>query len=207
MGKTPTLDKCPEYDIKQLLYNIWHGFSVHSWWPHVLWQTVTLWLVNRVMAVVGVGRSNRCVTRRRPHDNHALRFRQRKRIWSRARDTQPIRGLGRLKQYSLQVGASITSLAPWRRFGTRSPLSEYMSLHLSLKLRTNCGPLSRIKWERYIFIKKCFSHSLNCVNHVWLLCNTIWWWGSSNAGALGNVEYPFIGIAPRSTLTQSGSTW
>ena len=29
----------------------------------------------------------------------------------------------------------------------------------------------------------------------------------SNAGALGNAEYPFIAIAPRSTLAQSGSTW
>ena len=35
----------------------------------------------------------------------------------------------------------------------------------------------------------------------------IWWWGSSNAGALVNVEYPFIAIAPRSTLVRSGSTW
>ena len=25
--------------------------------------------------------------------------------------------------------------------------------------------------------------------------------------ALGNVEYPFIAIAPRSTLARSGSTW
>ena len=36
---------------------------------------------------------------------------------------------------------------------------------------------------------------------------TIWWWGSSSAGALGNVEYPFITIASRSTLARSGSTW
>ena len=28
-----------------------------------------------------------------------------------------------------------------------------------------------------------------------------------NAGALGNVEYPFIAIAPRSTLARRGSTW
>ena len=34
-----------------------------------------------------------------------------------------------------------------RRYGIRSPLSEYMSLHLFLKLTTNCEPLSRIKWE------------------------------------------------------------
>ena len=30
---------------------------------------------------------------------------------------------------------------------------------------------------------------------------------SRNAGALGNVDYVFIAIAPRSTLAQSGSTW
>ena len=35
----------------------------------------------------------------------------------------------------------------------------------------------------------------------------IWWWGSSNAGALGNAKYPFIAIAPRSTRARSGSTW
>ena len=31
--------------------------------------------------------------------------------------------------------------------------------------------------------------------------------GSSNAEALGNMKYPFIAIAPRSTLAQSGSIW
>ena len=35
----------------------------------------------------------------------------------------------------------------------------------------------------------------------------IWWWGSSNAPALWNVEYPVIAIAPSSTLARSGSTW
>ena len=33
------------------------------------------------------------------------------------------------------------------------------------------------------------------------------WWGSSSAGALGNMEHLFIAIAPRSTLARSGSTW
>ena len=28
-----------------------------------------------------------------------------------------------------------------------------------------------------------------------------------NTWALGNVEYPFIAISPRSTLAWSGSTW
>ena len=31
--------------------------------------------------------------------------------------------------------------------------------------------------------------------------------GFSNAGVLGNVEYPFIAIDPRDTLVQSSSTW
>ena len=41
----------------------------------------------------------------------------------------------------------------------------------------------------------------------WIWHETIWWWRSSNAGALGNAEYPFVAIAPRSTLARRGSTW
>ena len=41
----------------------------------------------------------------------------------------------------------------------------------------------------------------------WIWHETNWRWGSSNAGTLKNAEYPFIAIAPRSTLTWSGSTW
>ena len=36
---------------------------------------------------------------------------------------------------------------------------------------------------------------------------TIRWRGFSNAGALGNVEYSFIAIAPKFTLIQIGCTW
>ena len=35
----------------------------------------------------------------------------------------------------------------------------------------------------------------------------IWWWGSSNTGALGNAEHPFIAIAPRFILSRNGSPW
>ena len=56
--------------------------------------------------------------------------------------------------------------------------------------------------------------SWDCRIHRLLLCGGVrhpqrvsWWWGSSNAGALGNAEYPFIAIALRSTLPRSGSTW
>ena len=34
-----------------------------------------------------------------------------------------------------------------------------------------------------------------------------WWWGSTKDAALGNAEYPFHAITPRSTLTRCGSTW
>ena len=34
----------------------------------------------------------------------------------------------------------------------------------------------------------------------WIWHKTIWWWGSGNPEALGNAEYSFITIAPRSTL-------
>ena len=40
---------------------------------------------------------------------------------------------------------------------------------------------------------------------LWYDTKQIWWWGSSNAGALGNVEYPFIVIAPRHTMARCGS--
>ena len=67
--------------------------------------------------------------------------------------------LGRPWRYGLQRGASVGKrwhpLAPGRRYGTRrSLLYEYMSFHLSFKLTTNCGLLSRIKWD--IFYKEVF---------------------------------------------------
>ena len=40
-----------------------------------------------------------------------------------------------------------------------------------------------------------------------ILHKTIWCSSPSNGGASGNAEYPFIAIAPRSSLAQSGSTW
>ena len=65
-------------------------------------------------------------------------------------------------------------------YTTRGSLSEYMSLHLSLKLTTNCVPLLRMKWERYFFYKEvCFvsfievrSLSLCSWLGLWKLFNT-----------------------------------
>ena len=41
----------------------------------------------------------------------------------------------------------------------------------------------------------------------WIWHQTIWWWGCSNAGTLGNMEYLFSAIALWPTLNQSDSTW
>ena len=41
----------------------------------------------------------------------------------------------------------------------------------------------------------------------WIWHKTIWWWGSSNAGALENADYPFVAIAPRFILARSGINW
>ena len=88
------------------------------------------------------------------YENHAVRFKQ-----SRVRDTQPIRGVRSSLTIQFARWCKRWSLlAPWRRFETRrSPLSEYMSLYLSLKLTTNCGPLARIKWDVfYIYVFRSF---------------------------------------------------
>ena len=41
---------------------------------------------------------------------------------------------------------------------------------------------------------------------VLLMTLIIWWWDSRSVGALRNAEYPFIAIAPWSTLARTGST-
>ena len=119
------------------------------------------------------GRPSRCVTERRPHDMRTMQpdLESAQRIMSWARDTQPIRGVRSSLTIRLARGCKCWHLlAPGRRYGARrSPLSEYMSLHLSLKLTTKWVPLSRIKWERHIFIKKCcFVRSLKFVHYFWL---------------------------------------
>ena len=109
-----------------------------------------------VISKQGNGRSRRCATGRRPHD---MRNTQSDLDWvqrtgSRTSDTQPIRGVR--SSLTIRLGRKwkrLHTLASGRRYGARrSPLSEYMSLHQSLKLTTNCVSLSRIKWEICFYI-------------------------------------------------------
>ena len=134
---------------------------VRSWWPRVIWQAVTLWLVNRGI-VVCRGRSVEQVYYRKKttwYENYVVSLGMSVQSESsRTRDTQPIRGV----RLPLTIRLSrrrkrCYPLAPGRRFGTRwIPLSEYMILHLSLKLTTNCVPLSRIKRDMYFYKEVCF---------------------------------------------------
>ena len=82
--------------------------------------------------------------------NHAVSFRQSAENHSRARDTQSIRGVSDelargCKRWHL--------LAPGRRYGKKSSLWVYTSPPISHTQPTLT--LSRIKCERYGFIKKC----------------------------------------------------
>ena len=70
----------------------------------------------------------------------------------------------------------------WHKFLPSRLCSRIHQLHLCREVRT-----------------------LQRVSFIWH--KTIYWWGSSDAGALGNVMYLFIAITPRTTLARSGSTW
>ena len=54
-------------------------------------------------------------------------------------------------------------------------------------------------------LQKCKTPNQTSVLDIWH--KTIWCPGSSNAGTLGNAEYWFIAIVPRSPQTWSGGTW
>ena len=145
-----------------MLYNdSWHGFWVRSWWPRVLWQAVTLGLVNRGMAVRW-GRPIEQVCNRKEttwYENHAVRFR----VQSESRVEPGIRSRsevwGRHWRYGLQGGANVgTRWLQEEDMGQEEVplLSICLSTYLS-NLQKTVVPFSRIKWIRYIFIKKCVS--------------------------------------------------
>ena len=141
------------------LYNdYWHGFGICSWCSRVLWQAVTLWLVNRGWQCVRADRSSSYVTGRVPHDMRTTRSdldkQAKKNRESNLGFAAEHRRLRRLWRYGLQRGASVsTHWLPEEDMGQEVPtLIICPSIYLS-----NLVPLSRIKWDIYIFIKKCIS--------------------------------------------------
>ena len=110
-------------------------------------------LISKQDSTIRLLRSNRSVTGKRSRDeNHAVRLRQSAENLSRARDTQPTRGVSD----ELARGCKRWHpLVPGRSMGRRSPLSEYMSLHPPLTQHRNVNPFENKVWDIYIFIKKC----------------------------------------------------
>ena len=117
-----------------LLYNdCWHEFWVHSWWPHMLWQAVTLWLVHKEMAVC-LGKPVKQVRNWKEttwYENHAVRFRQSVQSESRGtRDMQLIRSVSDLSDDTAWKG--VQALTP---AGSRTKIwGKYLSICLSIYL-------------------------------------------------------------------------
>ena len=62
-----------------------------------------------------------------------------------------------------------------------------------------------IQGEQFYLHSLQQSHYFNTFSVLGMILNCIGWWGSSSGGLL-SVDYPFIVITSRSTLTWSGST-
>ena len=93
------------------------------------------------------------------YENHASRFRQSVPSESRVKPGIGSRSEALVSSLTIRLARRCKHwhpLAPGRRYGSRTYLSEYMSPHLSLKLTTKCVPLSRIKWEIYFYEEVCF---------------------------------------------------
>ena len=111
-------------------------------------------------------RSNRCVTGRRPRYKHVVRFRQ------SAENRESSEGHAADQRVMLSLTMRLARTCKrWLPPGTRKKtwdknkysLWVYGSLHLYLKLTTNSGLLSRLKWEIYFDKEKCFVSSLSLI--------------------------------------------
>ena len=147
--------------MQYLLYNdCWHGFWVCSWWPHVLWQAVMLWLVNTGMAVCRSRPVKQVCNRRRPHDMRTTQSdldcqssqNRVKPVGSRSEvfvSSLMIRLARRCKRWHLQ--------APGRRYGARrSPLSEYVSPSISQTYNKLCASFENKIRKIYLYKEVCF---------------------------------------------------
>ena len=158
-----------------VLYNdCWHGFWVRSWWPRVLWQPVTLRLVNRGRAVRRGGPVEQVCNRKETtwYGNHAVRF-----------DSQSSQNRESSQGYAADQMHHVVSddtackgeqaLAHpgsrrkiWDK--KKSPLWVHVSPFFSQIYNKLCAPFQNKMSEIY-FYKKCVSFRLlKFVHYVWL---------------------------------------
>ena len=160
-----------------MLYNdCWHGFWVRSWWPPMLWQTVTLWLVNRGWHWVGVGRSSRSINGRTPRDMRTMQSdlnsqSSQTRVSSQGYAANQRRKF-RIWRYGLQRRCKRWHpLAPGRRYGARRSCPW-------------CNGYSRRKWTRRHEIKSwtrltAFHTALILLGKVWIRLFSLQLWVNS----------------------------
>ena len=152
-----------------------------------------LWLVNREVAVCR-GRLVEQVCNRKEttwYENHAVRFRQSVQSESKIkpRICCQSEALGCPWWYGLRGGGVGTPRFKKEDMGQEEVPSLSICLSISLKLTTNCVPLSRMKWEIYIFYKEvCFSsfdevRSLSLCSRLglWVVCNNWRFWDECQA--------------------------
>ena len=79
---------------------------------------------------------------------------------------------------------------------TYTHLYTYTYTHIFAHTQTQTCPVG---WGRRIHqLHLCKGVRTPTQRVSWIRHETLWWWGSSNAGALGNAEYSFVATAPRS---------
>ena len=84
-----------KWDTEEFYITYAMEFSVRSWWPSVLWQPVTLWLVKRWMAERRDSQVQQVCNRMETTSRIGTRsdLERVQRIRNRAGDTRPIRGV------------------------------------------------------------------------------------------------------------------
>ena len=141
----------------------WHGFLVRFWWPRVLWQAVTLWLVNREMAVL---RSRPIVQRYNRkgstwYENHAVKFwdnqssQDRESSWGYAADQRRyIISDDRLCKGVQALASHGSGKKIWGK--KKSPFWVYVSPSLSQTYNKLCAPFENKMREKYFYTEMCF---------------------------------------------------
>ena len=143
------------------LYNdCWHGFWVRSWWPHVFWQVVTLWLVNRRMAVRRSRPSKQVWNQKETiwYENHEVRFRQSVLSESSPGYAADQRHLYRLWRYDLQWDAIVgTSCFHEEDMGQeKSPFLSVCLFIFSQTYKKQCTHFENKMSEVHFYKEICF---------------------------------------------------
>ena len=103
-----------------------------------------------------------------------------------------------------QIRIQICHKAVYISYCTKWVIVSWLPGPRRLFLQASSGPVSWGYWILWVHL--CTGVRLpKWVSRLWHL--TIWWCGPSDAGALVNGKYPFTAITPRSTPSQSASTW